>query len=135
MGQGIQCPSCTKETGVILTPEPTLEQQPDTTYASSRKLKANTPPTTFQIEVEKKPGEEVGLEVDYHDGETLQVIRVKETGVFAKWNDENPEKRIAEGDSIIEVNGATGTSKAILAQIVDVVTNNGAMKVTVKRSA
>jgi len=58
----------------------------------------------------------IGLACDFEDGQTL-MIRTVGPGVVAKWNVANPGKRIVAGDRIMDVNGISGSTEKMLAEL------------------
>jgi len=67
---------------------------------------------TYVVKIHRN-GEALGLELDVVDGATGMVTHLK-AGIARKWNEENPEKKIAVGDRITEVNGRSGLALDLL---------------------
>mmetsp|Transcript_628 Transcript_628/g.1059 ORF Transcript_628/g.1059 Transcript_628/m.1059 type:complete len:153 (+) Transcript_628:69-527(+) len=89
----------------------------------------------FQVEVEKTAANEFGIDVDWGDGRTLRVTKVKDTGMVAKWNSEHAEVFcVRQGDIITEVNGATGNSLDLLKAFLQVSKHNGKLNLTVLKA-
>eukprot|EP00928_Gymnodinium_smaydae_P015783 TRINITY_DN15856_c0_g1_i1.p1 TRINITY_DN15856_c0_g1~~TRINITY_DN15856_c0_g1_i1.p1 ORF type:complete len:162 (-),score=53.99 TRINITY_DN15856_c0_g1_i1:231-716(-) len=78
---------------------------------------APAPPTNeMEIVVEKKD-QELGLDVDFANEKTLVVVKVKPGGLLESWNKANPDKALMENDQIVAINGATGSTKAMLEKV------------------
>lgn len=69
----------------------------------------------FWLELDRSSGQTLGIEVTYLDGETLFIDQIHDDGLFKKWNDAAPvNRRIHNGDHIIEVNGKRGKASDLL---------------------
>lgn len=80
----------------------------------------------FQVELMKTASNDFGIDVDWGDGRTLRVTKVKDSGMVAKWNREHDEVFcVQEGDTITQVNGATGNSLDLLKAFLHVSKFNG----------
>jgi len=73
---------------------------------------------TWEVELQRLPGDILGLHVDWRNYKTLKVTRVKE-GLTLKWNEANPKDAVMNGDIIIEINGVSGSAQGMLDQIKD----------------
>mmetsp|Transcript_148590 Transcript_148590/g.272903 ORF Transcript_148590/g.272903 Transcript_148590/m.272903 type:complete len:171 (-) Transcript_148590:48-560(-) len=83
------------------------------------------------VELKKVPENNVvGLEVNYGDSKVLKVTKIK-AGLVLKWNLENPEKIVKEGDCIIEINGVSEDNMAML----DLVPKSTDLKIVFERGA
>mmetsp|Transcript_139160 Transcript_139160/g.253207 ORF Transcript_139160/g.253207 Transcript_139160/m.253207 type:complete len:130 (+) Transcript_139160:86-475(+) len=83
----------------------------------------------FEIYLEKSPGDIIGLDIDWGDRTTLKVLNVKPGGLIAKWNETNPDKELKKDDLIVDINGSSGNSKALM----EVIRNNDKLAVKVLR--
>lgn len=63
-----------------------------------------------------KKGQDLGLDVDYGDKVTLQVVKVKE-GIIQDWNNQNKQLPVVVGDRIIAANGEGGSTDKIITEI------------------
>mmetsp|Transcript_98287 Transcript_98287/g.184800 ORF Transcript_98287/g.184800 Transcript_98287/m.184800 type:complete len:147 (-) Transcript_98287:64-504(-) len=90
--------------------------------------KSSPPSKVWEVELKKVPGDVIGLDVDWGDLKTLRVTKIKE-GLTLKWNNANPSDAVVKGDYIIQINGESGDSKAML----DQVKNNDMLKLVVHR--
>eukprot|EP00928_Gymnodinium_smaydae_P066588 TRINITY_DN49570_c0_g1_i1.p3 TRINITY_DN49570_c0_g1~~TRINITY_DN49570_c0_g1_i1.p3 ORF type:complete len:173 (-),score=60.03 TRINITY_DN49570_c0_g1_i1:198-716(-) len=70
----------------------------------------------LEIVVEKRD-QELGLDVDFANERTLVVVKVKPGGLLDGWNKANPDKALMENDHIVSINGAVGTTKAMLEKV------------------
>lgn len=55
-----------------------------------------------------------GLDLTMADAGTLCVNKLDSNGLIGDWNRENPEAQVQVGDSIVDVNGKKGDSRAML---------------------
>mmetsp|Transcript_148519 Transcript_148519/g.262260 ORF Transcript_148519/g.262260 Transcript_148519/m.262260 type:complete len:192 (-) Transcript_148519:63-638(-) len=74
-------------------------------------------PREFNIELNKGT-EKLGCDLDFSDGRTLKIHRIS-PGILTRWNDENPLKRVDEGDLFVRVNKKIGDSKMLVREIVE----------------
>mmetsp|Transcript_94287 Transcript_94287/g.271692 ORF Transcript_94287/g.271692 Transcript_94287/m.271692 type:complete len:144 (-) Transcript_94287:202-633(-) len=74
---------------------------------------SSSDPTTFYIQVEKTPSEQIGLDV-VGVGQNLRVQRIS-PGLVQKWNEQHPDRAVQTGDLIVEVNGTVGGGTNALA--------------------
>lgn len=58
-----------------------------------------------EIELEKLPGQTLGLTIDFSNGKTLKIAGINKGGVADLWNQKFPDKMMETGDEIVEVNG------------------------------
>merc|ERR1712032_1733183 len=72
------------------------------------------PPGIFTIELFKNGP--LGMGLDLSDGTNAMVSQLK-AGVVSDWNAGHPSRSIDYGDLITEVNGVSGTSKALVEEI------------------
>lgn len=71
----------------------------------------------FSITLNKGSGTDVGLDVDYKDGQTLKITQIKD-GLIRQWNAQhNATSQVNVGDSIIDINGTRGNSGALMATV------------------
>lgn len=70
----------------------------------------------FDINIYKGPGDAIGIDVDGVDLENLRVNRIK-PGLVSKWNEQNPNQEVREGDCLKEINGVRGNRQQLLEQI------------------
>eukprot|EP00933_Yihiella_yeosuensis_P045774 TRINITY_DN41198_c0_g1_i1.p1 TRINITY_DN41198_c0_g1~~TRINITY_DN41198_c0_g1_i1.p1 ORF type:complete len:292 (-),score=47.66 TRINITY_DN41198_c0_g1_i1:89-964(-) len=72
----------------------------------------------YGIFLQRAAGESLGLNIDALDGVSLVVSSVK-AGLVRKYNDEMEDEdlKIKPGDSIVELNGARGSSQALLERL------------------
>jgi len=76
------------------------------------------PPRQFVVELDSIGSEGLGLEVDIGDDVTASVTKVLEEGAVPAWNKRNAKELIVRaGDHIVEVNGARGSAKELVAGI------------------
>mmetsp|Transcript_5414 Transcript_5414/g.8043 ORF Transcript_5414/g.8043 Transcript_5414/m.8043 type:complete len:145 (+) Transcript_5414:120-554(+) len=71
-------------------------------------------PKVLVVEVEKAPGEFIGLDFNWGDMKVLKIDRVRANGLVAKWNSEHPETPVQKGDFIEQVNDKTGNSSELM---------------------
>merc|ERR1712032_1401497 len=96
---------------------PRQEEGPgnETLYPVSQQNESKPQPKVLDICLHKTANvPKVGLDVDHGDSKTLKVTKVKD-GLINKMNETEGLPTVKEGDVIIEVNGVTGDSKAMLA--------------------
>jgi len=68
----------------------------------------------YCVELTRKDGEKLGLDVDFKQERTsLPIIGIK-GGMAERWNMMNPDHPLLEGDSIIEVNGTSQDAAAMV---------------------
>lgn len=60
----------------------------------------------FNIDLVKKDGERVGLQVDETEG--IRISHVSPDGLVSNWNSAKPESEVKVGYSIVAINGITG---------------------------
>mmetsp|Transcript_19191 Transcript_19191/g.53990 ORF Transcript_19191/g.53990 Transcript_19191/m.53990 type:complete len:158 (-) Transcript_19191:133-606(-) len=73
--------------------------------------------TTQVVVAKASSGDKLGLDtLARMDPPALKIKRVKE-GLILKWNEENPEKAVRDGDIIVAVNGEAVSSTAMYAAI------------------
>jgi len=76
------------------------------------------PMENFRIAVDKSQSDIVGIDVPKKPvGHSVLITQVKEGGIIAKWNDDNPTQKIEVMDRILEVNGKTGKGQDIVNMI------------------
>mmetsp|Transcript_123011 Transcript_123011/g.217833 ORF Transcript_123011/g.217833 Transcript_123011/m.217833 type:complete len:147 (-) Transcript_123011:61-501(-) len=90
--------------------------------------KSSPPSKVWEVELKKVPGDVIGIDVFGSDSNVLGILQVKE-GLMLKWNNANPGDAVVKGDYIIQINGESGDSKAML----DQVKNNDMLKLVVHR--
>eukprot|EP00416_Gambierdiscus_australes_P030415 CAMPEP_0171090570 /NCGR_PEP_ID=MMETSP0766_2-20121228/31941_1 /TAXON_ID=439317 /ORGANISM="Gambierdiscus australes, Strain CAWD 149" /LENGTH=154 /DNA_ID=CAMNT_0011548579 /DNA_START=112 /DNA_END=576 /DNA_ORIENTATION=- len=61
----------------------------------------------WKVVIDKTSGTRLGVDVDHQDGATLLIDAIT-GGLAQKWNVDNPDKEVKQGDRIIEVNGIRG---------------------------
>mmetsp|Transcript_104927 Transcript_104927/g.165587 ORF Transcript_104927/g.165587 Transcript_104927/m.165587 type:complete len:187 (+) Transcript_104927:67-627(+) len=66
--------------------------------------------------VKKDSASRVHVDVDYGNGKTLKVRRVK-NGLVKEFNTEHPDKKVEVGDSFLVINGKFGDSKVLLNEL------------------
>mmetsp|Transcript_135980 Transcript_135980/g.378989 ORF Transcript_135980/g.378989 Transcript_135980/m.378989 type:complete len:143 (-) Transcript_135980:161-589(-) len=84
----------------------------------------------FEVVIDKTNGTRLGVDVDHQDGATLLIDAIT-GGLAEKWNTDNADKALKQGDRIIEVNGIRGDVLAL----VDECKKNKILKMTVLRAA
>jgi len=97
-------------------------------YTTEEELR---PPFTleFRVNVEKPSGgAKLGFDVDIGSG-SLKVEKVASGGVLAEWNDQNPDRALRVGDTIVSVNGLQG----MLLEMVNEFKKDGKLEITVLR--
>eukprot|EP00811_Abedinium_folium_P035788 NODE_8551_length_1487_cov_14.827941.p1 GENE.NODE_8551_length_1487_cov_14.827941~~NODE_8551_length_1487_cov_14.827941.p1 ORF type:complete len:249 (-),score=43.05 NODE_8551_length_1487_cov_14.827941:653-1399(-) len=71
----------------------------------------------FCITIEHIAGQSIGMDLDYLDGETLHVCKVRE-GTILEWNRHAlKDFRVRVGDRIDEVNGVSGDSLPLISML------------------
>lgn len=105
-------------------PEPAKIEEP--TAAPEPVLPAET---SFEISIEKGPGDVVGLDVDWGDTTKLRVTKIK-AGLVSTWNSNNPDSQVQVGDYLTAINGKSGNSKELL----QVVKDNSKLNITIFRT-
>merc|ERR1712107_354126 len=68
------------------------------------------------INVEKREGKDLGIDVDFSDRQTFRLVRIKQ-GVLQDWNHSHPSKQVRKDDRILAVNGIRGTTEKILSEV------------------
>mmetsp|Transcript_7189 Transcript_7189/g.20407 ORF Transcript_7189/g.20407 Transcript_7189/m.20407 type:complete len:147 (-) Transcript_7189:31-471(-) len=66
---------------------------------------------TFEVSLSIADGAKVGIHVS-GAGPNLRVTGITPGGAVERWNEENPERRVRDGDIICEVNGVRGDASA-----------------------
>jgi hypothetical protein len=84
----------------------------------------------FEIELDKKPGDVLGVDTMRSSGGEIYVERVNQTGLVADWNNSNPSYKVHPGDCIVEVNGVKGHSGRMMNKLKS---RQVLLKVTVRR--
>jgi hypothetical protein len=83
----------------------------------------------FQVLLDKSTNMELGVDVDIsRDGKGLQMEHIS-GGLVEKWNLENPEKAVKQGDLIIEVNNIRNDAQLLVAEC----KQNKVLKMLVRR--
>lgn len=73
----------------------------------------------LSVNLNKERGGELGIDVDWEDGETLCVTNIR-AGALKAWNDIQPKSRqVQVGDRIISVNGSAGDGPQHLSEMLD----------------
>ncbi|CAE7418209.1 unnamed protein product [Symbiodinium sp. CCMP2456] len=67
-------------------------------------MAAQASPGEYVIQLDRKAGGRLGIDVDHKDGETL-LIEVINEGLVMDWNNANKKDKVTVGDRIVEVNG------------------------------
>lgn len=89
-------------------------------------------PAELAIDVPRPPGTPLGIRVGTKDTEALPVDAINPAGVIPDWNKSNgKEKQVQVGDTIISVNGVSGSAEK-MKQELKVCT---VMKLVIKREA
>mmetsp|Transcript_41767 Transcript_41767/g.93899 ORF Transcript_41767/g.93899 Transcript_41767/m.93899 type:complete len:186 (+) Transcript_41767:121-678(+) len=66
----------------------------------------------FLVVVDNQTGVKLGFGIGQISGNSaLHVVRVGAEGKIPQWNKMNPDKQVAEGDRILQINGKTVVSK------------------------
>merc|ERR1719382_1931938 len=71
-------------------------------------------PTLYVVTFDKTGGKKLGVDVDHLAEAGCLPVRKVHGGLAEQWNLEHPDKKIVEGDTIIEVNGAKDSVPALL---------------------
>mmetsp|Transcript_17894 Transcript_17894/g.32471 ORF Transcript_17894/g.32471 Transcript_17894/m.32471 type:complete len:240 (-) Transcript_17894:123-842(-) len=58
----------------------------------------------------------LNMDIDYGDGETLEVTGLQ-PGLVTEWNNRNPLQQLAVGDRIVEINGVSMDSNKLLEEV------------------
>lgn len=79
---------------------------------------AGTSNPEFEVQIDRAPGSSLGLNLDALDGQSLIISAVK-AGPIRAYNEaqEDEDLMLQHGDSIVEVNGARGSSQALLERL------------------
>jgi len=85
---------------------------------------------TFTIELGRTAATMLGVDVKL-EGACLRIIAVQEIGLCPKWNKENPDKEVMVHDSIISVNGTTGSGQAMIS----VMKMDNVLEIVIQREA
>jgi len=73
----------------------------------------------YNITLTKKcASDRVSIDVDYGDGKTLKIRRVKD-GLLKTFNDQHPDLQVVAGDVLIVINGKFGDSKELLHELLN----------------
>mmetsp|Transcript_8152 Transcript_8152/g.18206 ORF Transcript_8152/g.18206 Transcript_8152/m.18206 type:complete len:414 (+) Transcript_8152:185-1426(+) len=89
-----------------------VSRSPDATSVVRRRCRRKA--YEFYLTLDKRGGQAHGIDIDYKNGKRLVVEKVNEPGLVASWNKMNPEKLIAAGSSILEVNRVKGDAAKML---------------------
>mmetsp|Transcript_8923 Transcript_8923/g.16218 ORF Transcript_8923/g.16218 Transcript_8923/m.16218 type:complete len:161 (-) Transcript_8923:34-516(-) len=82
--------------------------------------KTEGPQGQYMIQLTKRPNsKKVNIDVDYGDGKTLKVRRVKRPGLLNDFNELNAHQRVDEGDVFMVINGKFGDSKTLLHELLN----------------
>ncbi|CAK0912231.1 unnamed protein product, partial [Prorocentrum cordatum] len=108
----IDCPTCGNEVHPQRRSGSTLATSEEAPVARARWPGA----ATFKVTIDRSDGSKLGIDVDIVNCSTVLVEKVNE-GLISMWNVRNPEQVVESGDRIVEVNGVSGLSKRILAQL------------------
>jgi len=68
----------------------------------------------YKVVLNKSGGGKLGLDVDYMAERSVLPIMGITGGLSEQWNNDNPDKKMSKGDSIIEVNGTPGDVAVML---------------------
>jgi hypothetical protein len=71
----------------------------------------------IDVRLEKGRGEKIGIEVAIESSSSLSITRIAQGGLIARWNDDNPDKRINLRDIITEIDGTSGTPYDLLSKL------------------
>jgi len=71
----------------------------------------------FNVEITKREGVKLGIDVDYEFADCLLIDAVSGGGLVAEWNIANPNKQVEVGDCIVAVNGASGTGEQLIQRV------------------
>lgn len=92
--------------------EQTIEASPITSFdlqGSPEKGNAHE----FCVELEKHPGQKLGVDAQSHDTKFLKLLSIND-GPVNNWNQHNPEALICPGDLVIEAGGVSGDVQSLL---------------------
>lgn len=71
----------------------------------------------FDIQIRKEHGSKIGIEIAPDSlTNSLSVIQILEGGLIAQWNYDNPDFRVLTRDKITEIDGESGSCRAMLAK-------------------
>mmetsp|Transcript_102710 Transcript_102710/g.162152 ORF Transcript_102710/g.162152 Transcript_102710/m.162152 type:complete len:165 (-) Transcript_102710:28-522(-) len=90
-------------------------------FSSTDVLRMPTPtkdmPSSYTIYlVRRTKQDKVSIDVDYGDGKTLKIRKLK-PGLLTAWNEDRPDLRVDVGDIFVEINGKVGDSKLLLHEL------------------
>eukprot|EP00929_Paragymnodinium_shiwhaense_P123379 TRINITY_DN97183_c0_g1_i1.p1 TRINITY_DN97183_c0_g1~~TRINITY_DN97183_c0_g1_i1.p1 ORF type:complete len:162 (+),score=38.61 TRINITY_DN97183_c0_g1_i1:113-598(+) len=88
----------------------------------------------FKVNIKKRPGARLGIDIDLSDGVTL-LIETVNTGLISEWNDADGAtlgKKVQSGDRIVAVNGKSGDAqiladRCVKDDVLDLTLRRGAM--------
>lgn len=63
---------------------------------------------TYTVTLDKSSGGKLGLDVDYMAERRVLPIMSCTGGLAEQWNNNNPDKKLCQGDAVLEVNGCRG---------------------------
>eukprot|EP00438_Fugacium_kawagutii_P010268 Skav225665 [mRNA] locus=scaffold1924:56810:58009:+ [translate_table: standard] len=68
----------------------------------------------YKVILKKTQGQKLGLDVDYMAERSVLPILVISGGIAQQWNKQHPERKMTQGDSVVEVNGIRGNVALML---------------------
>lgn len=74
------------------------------------------PGETFRITIQRSVGQNIGLDTDLIDDESVVVVAIK-PGVFQMWNDAHLGRAVRLNDRITEVNGVRGNTNSMISTL------------------
>lgn len=86
----------------------------------------------FEVEIDKEPGQVLGIDTMRSDTGEIYIQRVNQTGLLAAWNQNNPAYKVHAGDCIVGVNGVKGHSGRMMNKLKSKQTNE-TLKLTIRR--
>jgi len=77
-------------------------------------IKASKEEPIYEVMLDKSTGGKLGLDVDYMAERRVLPVMCITGGLAEQWNQNNPDKQISKGDSLISVNGIKGDVAVML---------------------
>merc|ERR1719410_3033989 len=108
--------SFTKDGSVVVGDVPfegRLAKTIEARVAAALEMRGATP-RRWDVTVSKEEGSTLGIDVDMGYGTVLPIYTVLEDGLVPDWNFDNPAQAVQVGDRIVEVNGVSGDSWAMV---------------------
>jgi hypothetical protein len=96
-------------------PCPVIEEEPSD---SGSDRTAADKAGEYGITIDRSDGAQLGIDVDVDSSSSATLLIEKITGgLVQKWNDNNPDQKVRQGDHIVEVNGIRGDRQSLVTMV------------------